>query len=130
MEDLKAHWKVEGGELVNDGHGVYLTTDDPYGDIELYVDYKMLPLGDSGIYLRSPTPQVQIWDYTNEKVIKLGTDKGSGGLWNNTGRQTRQRPAREGRQGVRRVETRSAFDKSALARPFGSTANSSSTTRR
>lgn len=52
MEDLKAHWKVEGGELVNDGHGVYLTTDEPYGDIELYVDYKMLPLGDSGIYLR------------------------------------------------------------------------------
>jgi hypothetical protein len=30
------------------------------------------------------TPQVQIWDYTNEKVIKLGADKGSGGLWNNT----------------------------------------------
>ena len=83
MEDLKAHWKVEGGELVNDGHGVYLTTDEPYGDIELYVDYKMLPLGDSGIYLRA-TPQVQIWDYTNEKVIKLGADKGSGGLWNNT----------------------------------------------
>lgn len=84
MEDLKQHWKVEGGELVNDGHGVYLTTDETFGDIELYVDYKMFPKGDSGIYLKA-TPQVQIWDYTEEGgKWKLGADKGSGGLWNNT----------------------------------------------
>lgn len=83
MEDLKQHWKVEDGELVNDGHGVYLTTDESLGDIELWVDYKMLPLGDSGIYLRA-TPQVQIWDYTEVGgKWKLGADKGSGGLWNN-----------------------------------------------
>lgn len=83
LEDMKLHWKVENGELVNDGKGVYLTTDLPYGDIELYVDYKMLPLGDSGIYLRA-TPQVQIWDYTKEGgKWNLGADKGSGGLWNN-----------------------------------------------
>jgi len=83
LEDLKVHWKVENGELVNDGHGVYLTTDEPLGDIELLVDYKMLPKGDSGIYLRA-TPQVQIWDYTEEGgKWKLGADKGSGGLWNN-----------------------------------------------
>jgi len=83
MEDLKLHWKVEGGELVNDGKGVYLTTDEPLGDIELLVDYKMLPKGDSGIYLRA-TPQVQIWDYTEAGgKWKLGADKGSGGLWNN-----------------------------------------------
>jgi hypothetical protein len=83
LEDLRTHWHVENGELVNDGHGVYATTDRDYGDIELYVDYKMLPKGDSGIYLRG-TPQVQIWDYTDESKWKLGADKGSGGLWNNS----------------------------------------------
>lgn len=82
--DLKKHWKVENGELVNDGHGVYLTTDKDYGDFELLIDYKMLPKGDSGIYLKG-TPQVQIWDYTKEGgKWKLGADKGSGGLWNNS----------------------------------------------
>lgn len=81
-DHLNAHWKVENGELVNDGKGLYLTTDKDYGDFELLVDYKMLPLGDSGIYLRG-VPQVQIWDYTEESKFKLGADKGSGGLWNN-----------------------------------------------
>ncbi|HWC88450.1 MAG TPA: DUF1080 domain-containing protein, partial [Pirellulales bacterium] len=83
LEDLRTHWHVENGELVNDGHGVYATTDRDYGDIELYVDYKMLPKGDSGIYLRG-TPQIQIWDYTDPTKFKLGADKGSGGLWNNS----------------------------------------------
>ena len=81
-DNVNAHWKVEGEELVNDGNGLYLTTDKDYGDIELLVDYKMLPLGDSGIYLRG-VPQVQIWDYTEKAKFPLGADKGSGGLWNN-----------------------------------------------
>src|SRR5207248_4731128 len=38
--DAKEHWKVENGELVNDGHGAYLATDRAYGDIELLIDYK------------------------------------------------------------------------------------------
>jgi hypothetical protein len=83
LEDLRTHWHVENGELVNDGHGVYATTDRDYGDVELYVDYKMLPKGDSGIYLRG-SPQIQIWDYTDPTKFKLGADKGSGGLWNNS----------------------------------------------
>ncbi|MHB1421940.1 MAG: 3-keto-disaccharide hydrolase [Gemmataceae bacterium] len=83
-EDVKKHWKIEDGEIVNDGHGVYLTTDKDYGDIELLIDYKMYPKGDSGIYLRG-APQVQIWDYTKEGgKWNLGADKGSGGLWNNS----------------------------------------------
>ena len=83
-EHLKAHWTVENGELVNDGKGLYLTTDKDYGDFELMLDYRMLPLGDSGIYLRG-TPQVQIWDFTekDEKAVSLGKPFGSGGLWNN-----------------------------------------------
>ncbi|MEI6534936.1 MAG: DUF1080 domain-containing protein [Verrucomicrobiaceae bacterium] len=81
-EHLSAHWKVENGELVNDGKGLYLSTGKDFGDIELLVDYKMQPLGDSGIYLRG-VPQVQIWDYTEKSKFPLGADKGSGGLWNN-----------------------------------------------
>jgi hypothetical protein len=84
MLDLAQHWKVEEGVIVNDGKGVYLTTDKGYGDIELYVDYLMFPKGDSGVYLRG-TPQIQIWDFTEEGgKWNLGADKGSGGLWNNS----------------------------------------------
>jgi len=83
-EDARKHWTVENGELVNDGHGAYLTTDKEYGDIVLLVEYKTVPKADSGIYLRA-TPQVQIWDYTKEGgKWNLGADKGSGGLWNNS----------------------------------------------
>jgi hypothetical protein len=82
-EDMKKHWRVESGEIVSDGHGVYLTTDKDYGDIELFVDFKIGPKGDSGVYLRG-TPQVQIWDFTEPSYAKMGADKGSGGLWNNS----------------------------------------------
>ena len=82
--DAKKHWSVERGELVNDGHGAYLTTDKEFGDLELLLDYKTVAKADSGIYLRA-TPQVQIWDYTREGgKWNLGADKGSGGLWNNS----------------------------------------------
>ncbi|MDB6033953.1 MAG: hypothetical protein JWM16_4291 [Verrucomicrobiales bacterium] len=81
--DMQSHWKAEGDELVNDGHGKYATTTKDYGDFELLVDYKTVPLADSGIYLRG-VPQVQIWDYTEKAKFNLGADKGSGGLWNNS----------------------------------------------
>jgi hypothetical protein len=81
---FKRHWTVEHGELVNDGHGPYATTDKDYGDIELRVDYKTVAQADSGIYLRA-TPQIQIWDYTEAGgKWNIGADKGSGGLWNNS----------------------------------------------
>ncbi|MEP6673187.1 MAG: DUF1080 domain-containing protein [Chthoniobacter sp.] len=82
-ENINAHWKVENGELINDGKGLYLTTDKDYGDFELQVEYKALPEGDSGVYLRG-IPQVQIWDTTKGDPRGLGQDKGSGGLWNNS----------------------------------------------
>ena len=82
-KDAVKHWSVDNGELVNDGHGAYLTTDREFGDIELLIEYKTVPLADSGIYLRG-TPQVQIWD-TTEAGGKWdrNADKGSGGLFNN-----------------------------------------------
>ena len=83
LKDIHAHWTLEGDDLVNDGHGLYLTTEKYYGDFELLVDYRTVPLADSGIYLRG-CPQVQIWDHTNEKEFHNGADKGSGALWNNS----------------------------------------------
>ena len=81
--DMKAHWSVEGDELVNDGKGKYATTEKDYADFELLLEYKTVAKADSGIYLRG-CPQVQIWDYTEQAKFNIGADKGSGGLWNNS----------------------------------------------
>jgi hypothetical protein len=84
MADVLAHWTVENGELVNDGRGVYLTSDREFSDFEFWIDYKTVAKADSGIYLKA-TPQVQIWDYTEAGgKWAIGADKGSGGLWNNS----------------------------------------------
>ena len=83
LADIQKHWSVANGELINDGEGLYLTTEQEYGDFELFVEYKTVPLADSGIYLRG-LPQVQIWDSTDKSKFELGADKGSGGLWNNS----------------------------------------------
>lgn len=78
-EDIHKHWSVENGELVNDGRGLFLTTDRFYGDFELLIDYRTVAKADSGIYLRG-TPQVQVWD----PVAGIDQAKvGSGGLYNN-----------------------------------------------
>lgn len=71
-EKMRAHWSVENGVLIYDGKGESLQTLRDYGNFEMYVDWKILPKGDSGIYLRG-NPQVQIWD----------NPIGSGGLFNN-----------------------------------------------
>ncbi len=84
QESFNTHWSVDEGELVNDGHGPYCTTEDEYGDIEFHLEYKTVPLADSGIYLRG-TPQVQIWDTTEAGgKWNIAADKGSGGLFNNS----------------------------------------------
>jgi hypothetical protein len=83
--EFKAHWTAKNGELVNDGQGPYATTDEDLGDVEFLIDYKTVAKADSGVYMRG-TPQIQIWDFTEEGgKWKLGADKGSGGLWNNSG---------------------------------------------
>lgn len=83
LADIARHWSVQDGELVNDGNGLYLTTDADYGDIDLRLDYKTVAKADSGVYLRG-VPQVQIWDTTEAGgKWNIGADKGSGGLWNN-----------------------------------------------
>ena len=85
-EEFAEHWTVENGELVNDGHGPYATTEEEFGDIELRLEYKTVPRADSGVYLRG-TPQVQIWDWNQTFDPQKPTRRphlGSGGLFNNT----------------------------------------------
>lgn len=82
-QEARRHWKAEEGVLVSDGTGPFLATDKHYGDFELELEYAIAPGADSGVYLRG-SPQVQIWDHTDESKFAAGADKGSGGLWNNT----------------------------------------------
>lgn len=74
-EAMRANWKAEDGIIVFDGKGNSLCTAKDYANFELLVDWKILPEGDSGIYLRG-SPQVQIWDSAK-------WPEGSGGLYNN-----------------------------------------------
>ena len=103
LGDIRQHWSAQNGELVNDGHGLYLTTDKFYGDFELLVDYKTVPLADSGIYLRG-CPQVQIWDYTERGEIQTRRGQGLGRIVEQPPGISRQRSAGEGRQTVWAME--------------------------
>lgn len=85
-DEFAKDWKVENGELVNDGHGPYATTEEEFGDIEFLIEYKTVAGADSGIYLRG-APQVQIWDKSQVFDPAKPTRRphlGSGGLFNNT----------------------------------------------
>ena len=77
---LPQNWSVRDGEIRFTGSGFEnLCTLKEYGDIEMYVEWRIDKEGDSGIYLRG-TPQVQIWDTS---LVKVGAQVGSGGLYNN-----------------------------------------------
>jgi hypothetical protein len=77
-EKYLPHWTVKDGVLHYDGKGQSLQTIKDYKDFELWVDWKIEPKADSGIYLRG-NPQVQIWDPDGAEQNKVG----SGGLFNN-----------------------------------------------
>ena len=44
-DEFADHWRVENGELVNDGHGPYATTEADFGDMELRLEYKTVAKG-------------------------------------------------------------------------------------
>lgn len=96
-ESMNEHWKVVDNILTYDGTGMSLCTSKDYGDFEMYLDYKIPPGADSGLYLRG-TPQIQIWDPWDPRKkdgtlpttadewvtqYKNGRNLGSGSLWNN-----------------------------------------------
>jgi hypothetical protein len=78
---MRADWVVKDGLLnfTGNSNGENLATIKQYGDIEMFVDWRIQEKGDAGIYLRG-TPQVQIWDTSRSEV---GAQVGSGGLYNN-----------------------------------------------
>lgn len=80
--DLKNHWTVEDGALVNKGTGPFLASEKDYADFELLVEYKISKTVDAGIYPKG-IPQIQVWDPEDPAQVKNGNAKGSGGLWNN-----------------------------------------------
>jgi hypothetical protein len=80
-EIMRKGWRAEDGILIFNGRGRSLCTAKDYGDFELYIDWKIEPRGDSGIYLRG-APQVQIWDPFTKPTMS-GSEVGSGGLYNN-----------------------------------------------
>ena len=63
------HWKIDNGELINDGQGADLVTAKSYRNFELRLEWKIPARGDSGVYLPGGQ-QVQIW----------AKDSGSGGF--------------------------------------------------
>jgi len=78
-KEMNTGWEAKDGLLIFTGHGNNLCTIKQYGDFEMFVDWKITPAGDAGIYLRG-SPQVQIWDTSRREV---GAQVGSGGLYNN-----------------------------------------------
>lgn len=77
-DKIKEHWKVVDGIIVYDGKSSDLVSDKNFKNFVLLVDWKIGKGADSGIYIRGQ-PQVQIWD----------NKEGSGGLWNDGNKPTK-----------------------------------------
>jgi HEAT repeat protein len=79
-EIMRRDWTVKDGILIFDGPGYdNLTTIRDFGDIEMYIDWRLFEKGDAGVYLRG-SPQIQMWD---TGLTEVGGEVGSGGLYNN-----------------------------------------------
>jgi 3-keto-disaccharide hydrolase len=71
----KNHWKVVGGELINEAPGANLRSDKPLEDFKLHIEFNCPKDGNSGIYLRGRY-EVQV-EYVEEakedKLHSLGS---------------------------------------------------------
>ena len=76
-EVMRKGWRAKTACSIFNGNGRSICTAKDYGDFEMYVDWKISPDGDSGIYLRG-CPQVQI-GIPHQPAGRVG----SGGLYNN-----------------------------------------------
>ena len=76
--DMKAHWRVENKELINDGHGKYATTEKDYGDFELQLDYRTVASQNS-MFNTPPTYAIYIAGLTFQ-WLKRQTEAGLTGL--------------------------------------------------
>ncbi|MFB9844222.1 DUF1080 domain-containing protein [Mucilaginibacter ginsenosidivorans] len=76
---MRKGWYVKDSILNFSGEGENICTIKRYRNFDMYVDWKIEPKGDAGIYLRG-SPQVQVWDTSR---VDVGAQVGSGGLYNN-----------------------------------------------
>lgn len=63
-------WKVEGGVLTNNLPCSDIVSDQKFGDFKLHVEFKVVPQGNSGVYLRG-RHEVQIEDTYNRVMDSL-----------------------------------------------------------
>ena len=82
---MRKGWYVKDNILNFSGEGENICTIKQYGNMEMFVDWKISKDGDAGIYLRG-SPQVQIWDTSR---VSVGAQVGSGGLYNNKVHQSK-----------------------------------------
>lgn len=89
--DASASWKVEDGAIVCTGHqGTWLRSKEQYGDFNLRFEYRLLPGGNSGIYLRVPADgahregggaEVQLLDDSAERYKNIGPAQFCGSIY-------------------------------------------------
>jgi HEAT repeat protein len=82
---MRKGWYVKDSVLNFSGEGENICTVKKYRNFDMYVDWKIEPKGDAGIYLRG-SPQVQIWDTSR---VDVGAQVGSGGLYNNQAHESK-----------------------------------------
>ncbi len=82
---MRVGWYVKDSVLNFSGNGDNICTVKQYRNFDMYVDWKIEPKGDAGIYLRG-SPQVQIWDTSR---VEVGAQVGSGGLYNNQAHESK-----------------------------------------
>ena len=82
---MRKGWYVKDSILNFTGNGENICTIKQYRNFDMYVDWKIEPKGDAGIYLRG-SPQVQVWDTSR---VDVGAQVGSGGLYNNQAHESK-----------------------------------------
>lgn len=55
-ERSSGQWRFEGGSLVVDGRPGHLSSDEEYGDFDLRLEWKIGPMGNSGVFYRVAAP--------------------------------------------------------------------------
>lgn len=61
-------WSIEHGAMTNVEHGNDIATKALFGDFELFIEYKTVPAGNSGVYLRGRI-EIQVFDSNGKAAV-------------------------------------------------------------
>lgn len=90
----KPVWKVEKGMVICEGNGGgWLGTEADFGDFELRLEYRLVPGGNSGIYIRAPETghisrvgiEIQLLDDDHPRYAKLNNYQYTGAVYHVVG---------------------------------------------